>query len=389
MKHFCQVCKKESKNQCSRCQKVRYCSVDCQKQDWKDHKLVCQPPTLTMDQCLSHIKAQKDLLNSIKSMYQNFKDYYTAKTSDSNFDPDDFGLTIHQLAYSCPISELVKELLKKGELYKIFFTLDFHISQGVKISSEKEKKRKELQEKGIEVEEEDYQRESDLTSYQFCFFTSTILKRLALSFESSNQSELFELGKESCKQLCVLNSTIDVRKSCGSALTENFVGILSIKKYRSTIIENNGINAAIRDVCEDHIYGPRASNFLQTITIDEWKKQSEENIKTFLIYSLEEGHSGHNFVLFTELIQNASIAYPLIFKSVCEELKNKYPVCNYLCEVLDFNTKLETQIQDQMKKYQAMDHKETKKYRYATYSEKTLKQLKIFDEKKEEKKLNE
>lgn len=46
-KNICNNCKKEEaiKNnykQCSRCKKVRYCSVECQKQDWKEHKLNCK-----------------------------------------------------------------------------------------------------------------------------------------------------------------------------------------------------------------------------------------------------------------------------------------------------------------------------------------------------------
>lgn len=37
----CSVCGKETKEHCGKCPHVFYCSVDCQKRDWKMHKLVC------------------------------------------------------------------------------------------------------------------------------------------------------------------------------------------------------------------------------------------------------------------------------------------------------------------------------------------------------------
>jgi len=35
----------EATKLCGRCKRQRYCSVECQKSDWKEHKLRCQPPT--------------------------------------------------------------------------------------------------------------------------------------------------------------------------------------------------------------------------------------------------------------------------------------------------------------------------------------------------------
>lgn len=38
---LCNLCQKPAEKKCARCQLVYYCSVDCQKQDWKSHKMGC------------------------------------------------------------------------------------------------------------------------------------------------------------------------------------------------------------------------------------------------------------------------------------------------------------------------------------------------------------
>lgn len=38
----CSVCAKPSEAKCSRCQAVDYCGQECQRRDWKQHKLVCR-----------------------------------------------------------------------------------------------------------------------------------------------------------------------------------------------------------------------------------------------------------------------------------------------------------------------------------------------------------
>ena len=44
IKMFCTFCKKqkESMKKCSRCKLNRYCSRECQKNDWKEHKTICK-----------------------------------------------------------------------------------------------------------------------------------------------------------------------------------------------------------------------------------------------------------------------------------------------------------------------------------------------------------
>ncbi|GBB96642.1 hypothetical protein RclHR1_00280034 [Rhizophagus clarus] len=38
----CYVCKKSSKTRCNKCHTTYYCSIECQKKDWKEHKKPCR-----------------------------------------------------------------------------------------------------------------------------------------------------------------------------------------------------------------------------------------------------------------------------------------------------------------------------------------------------------
>jgi hypothetical protein len=40
-KHTCKVCYKTSTEKCSQCKAAHYCSRECQKKDWKEHKKIC------------------------------------------------------------------------------------------------------------------------------------------------------------------------------------------------------------------------------------------------------------------------------------------------------------------------------------------------------------
>lgn len=48
----CQVCKKPAKNKCSRCTEVYYCSRDCQREDYPEHKGKCHEKIYTLEKTL-------------------------------------------------------------------------------------------------------------------------------------------------------------------------------------------------------------------------------------------------------------------------------------------------------------------------------------------------
>ncbi len=46
---ICKVCQKVSTSQCARCRQVTYCSRECQKANWKTHKVQCVPPQMDIE----------------------------------------------------------------------------------------------------------------------------------------------------------------------------------------------------------------------------------------------------------------------------------------------------------------------------------------------------
>jgi len=47
----CEVCGTKNRNMyyCSKCKSIKYCSVECQRADWKKHKPVCDPSYLPQE----------------------------------------------------------------------------------------------------------------------------------------------------------------------------------------------------------------------------------------------------------------------------------------------------------------------------------------------------
>jgi hypothetical protein len=41
-KSLCKICNKPGDSKCARCKKIHYCSVECQKKDWPEHKKYCK-----------------------------------------------------------------------------------------------------------------------------------------------------------------------------------------------------------------------------------------------------------------------------------------------------------------------------------------------------------
>lgn len=67
----CSVCKEisNSTKMCSVCKNSRYCSKECQKQDWKKHKVICKPKERKMVLgCDKYIKMRR---KSVIKQYNN------------------------------------------------------------------------------------------------------------------------------------------------------------------------------------------------------------------------------------------------------------------------------------------------------------------------------
>ncbi|KAH9925057.1 uncharacterized protein BXZ73DRAFT_50096 [Epithele typhae] len=86
----CAVCGKEGASRCSRCQIVRYCSSDCQRADWKNHKPDCVP---LINGRWCSIRATGDLASAIPELRGSSADRRNWQTMTINrhanlIDPD-------------------------------------------------------------------------------------------------------------------------------------------------------------------------------------------------------------------------------------------------------------------------------------------------------------
>jgi hypothetical protein len=59
----CAICGKDAINRCSKCNQVSYCSRECQKTDWKSHKLECGNIAISINVYEMLRKQIKDTIN--------------------------------------------------------------------------------------------------------------------------------------------------------------------------------------------------------------------------------------------------------------------------------------------------------------------------------------
>ncbi|CAD8117731.1 unnamed protein product [Paramecium sonneborni] len=69
----CQICNKQDAEllRCSQCKSIYYCSIECQKKDWKDHKFICSEIVLKQQR----EKQRTDRKAQGKKAIENFADF--------------------------------------------------------------------------------------------------------------------------------------------------------------------------------------------------------------------------------------------------------------------------------------------------------------------------
>ncbi|CAK66678.1 unnamed protein product (macronuclear) [Paramecium tetraurelia] len=89
----CQVCKKQDVelSRCSSCKQIYYCSIECQKKDWKEHKFICSEIQLKQQREKQRAerkaqgkKAIEDFADFEVLGHGNFSDIYKVREIETN-----------------------------------------------------------------------------------------------------------------------------------------------------------------------------------------------------------------------------------------------------------------------------------------------------------------
>jgi hypothetical protein len=70
----CNVCQKPSKSQCAKCHQTYYCSKECQKKNWKDHKKSCGEPSIQQsiaDRTIKNLSSSSSSDNVLNKLFAN------------------------------------------------------------------------------------------------------------------------------------------------------------------------------------------------------------------------------------------------------------------------------------------------------------------------------
>jgi len=115
----CNLCGKDATKLCSRCKTVYYCSVECQKQNWKLHKPVCND-AFQADQYTLHKKSFDQIVKKYgldsEEKSSAIADFLTGSSGDSKaVSPADFAEK-----FGMPVEEAVVflEWIKVGVKFK-------------------------------------------------------------------------------------------------------------------------------------------------------------------------------------------------------------------------------------------------------------------------------
>ncbi|KAJ7478920.1 hypothetical protein FB451DRAFT_171994 [Mycena latifolia] len=64
------ICAKPAANRCAGCQTVSYCSKECQRRDWKTHKIKCQSATFQKTVIAQPRSAPKPVIGTLSELLQ-------------------------------------------------------------------------------------------------------------------------------------------------------------------------------------------------------------------------------------------------------------------------------------------------------------------------------
>jgi hypothetical protein len=192
------------------------------------------------------LKMGEDLHSALYSIYTHLVEHYLGK---NDTEADEYGLKLHYYAQSIA-GRNSPQILSDPVVSDYFFNTKYLVNATEKEYVTKFGRMRSSFPKALRTEPEvEWERDYvqwDLSTYQFSFLVVWVLLHLADLLKSP----------KALIQLFTLASSVDVRNSCGSALTEATQHFLdsAAGSQRKRAIQNGAILACIFDFYEDTMF---------------------------------------------------------------------------------------------------------------------------------------